>query len=99
MEEELFPVAFNDVDFCLKIRQKGYLNIYNPYIELMHYESKTRGYEVTEEKSERFKKECNNFRNKWKELLKRPDPYYNINLSRDTAMYDVETRKKINYIK
>lgn len=93
MEENLFAVAFNDVDFCLKLREKGYLNIYNPYIELMHYESKTRGYEVTPEKNERFCKECENFKTKWKELLKNPDPYYNPNISRDTAMYDIEENK------
>lgn len=98
MEEELFAVAFNDVDFCLKLREKGYLNIYNPYVELMHYESKTRGYEVTKEKSERFRKECDNFKNKWKKLLEKPDPYYNINLSRNTCKYDIES-DKIQYNK
>lgn len=93
MEENMFAVAFNDVDFCLKLREKGYLNIYNPYIELMHYESKTRGYEVTPEKNERFNKECENFKTKWKEVLKYPDPYYNPNISRNTAMYDIEENK------
>ena len=93
MEEELFKVAFNDVDFCLKIRQKGYLIVYNPYIELMHYESKTRGYENTPEKQERFDRECNNFKTKWKELLSKPDPYFNINFSRDTALYNIRTDK------
>ena len=51
MDEDNFAVAFNDVDFCMKIEQKGYHNIYNPYIELMHYESKTRGYDVGSEKA------------------------------------------------
>ena len=45
MDENDFKVAFNDVDFCLKLIEKGYRNIYNPYIELIHYESKSRGYE------------------------------------------------------
>jgi GT2 family glycosyltransferase len=93
MEEDLFKVAFNDVDFCLKIRQKGYLIVFNPYIELWHYESKTRGYETTPEKQERFEKECNNFKNKWKDLLAKPDPYLNINFRRDTALYNVRTDK------
>jgi GT2 family glycosyltransferase len=93
MDEELFKVAFNDVDFCLKIRQKGYLVVYNPYIELWHYESKTRGYENTPEKQERFENECNNFKNKWKDLLSKPDPYLNINFRRDTASYNVRTDK------
>ncbi|MBP3596592.1 MAG: glycosyltransferase [Clostridia bacterium] len=90
MEEEKFAVAFNDVDFCLKLRQKGYLNIYNPYIELMHYESKTRGYEISNEKKARFQRECEAFKEKWKELLLDPDPYYNLNFSRNTAQYDIE---------
>ena len=93
MEENMFAVAFNDVDFCLKLREKGYLNIYKPYIEIMHYKSKTRGYEVTPEKNERFNKECENFKTKWKEVLKYPDPYYNPNISRNTAMYDIEENK------
>ena len=89
MDEENFKVAFNDVDFCLKIREKGYKIIYNPYIELWHYESKTRGYEDTPEKAKRFENECNNYKKKWKETLKKGDPYYNINLSLTTAQYDI----------
>ena len=90
MDEEDFKVAFNDVDFCLKIREKGYKVIYNPYIELMHYESKTRGYEDTPEKKARFEKESNRFREKWKEVLEKGDPYYNVNLSKTTAQYDIK---------
>lgn len=93
MEEELFKVAFNDVDFCLKIREKGYLIVYNPYIELWHYESKTRGYENTKEKQARFENECNNFKTKWKDLLSKPDPYFNINFSRNTALYNIRPDK------
>lgn len=93
MEEEKFKIAFNDVDFCLKVREKGYKVIYNPYIELMHYESKTRGYEDTPEKKERFEREANNFKNKWKEVIEKGDPYYNKNLSLTTAGYEVRTDK------
>ena len=49
MDEERFKVAFNDVDFCLKIIEKGYYIIYNPYVELFHFESKSRGYEYSKE--------------------------------------------------
>lgn len=93
MDEKDFAVAFNDVDFCLKIREKGYLIIYNPYIELMHYESKTRGYENTPAKKERFEKEANNFKNKWKDVIKKGDPYLNINFSNNTAICQIETNK------
>lgn len=93
MDEEKFAVAFNDVDFCLKLREKGYLIVYNPYIEFIHYESKTRGYEVTPEKKARFEKESNNFKNKWKEQLKETDPYSNINFSNDNANCTIRTDK------
>lgn len=93
MDEEKFAVAFNDVDFCLKLRKKGYLIVYNPYIEFIHYESKTRGYEVTPEKKARFEKESNNFKTKWKEQLKETDPYSNINFSNDNANCTIRTDK------
>lgn len=92
MDEDLFKVAFNDVDFCLKILEKGYNVVYNPYVELIHYESKTRGYEDTPEKKNRFEKEKKAFQEKWKDLLeKNPDPYYNINLSRKDGNYKIKT--------
>ena len=88
MDEENFKVAFNDVDFCLKLLEKGYRNIYNPYSELIHYESKSRGYEYTKSKEERFNKEAENFKLKWKKFIDY-DPYYNINFSRKTCNYDI----------
>ena len=66
MDEINFKVAFNDVDFCLKLIEKGYRNLYNPYIEMIHYESKTRGYEISEEKIKRLQKESDRLKNKWK---------------------------------
>ena len=89
MDEENFKVAFNDVDFCLKLLEKGYRNIYNPYVELIHYESKSRGYEYTKEQEERFNKESENFRLKWKKYIDY-DPYYNINFTRSTCNYDID---------
>ena len=90
MDEENFKVALNDVDFCLKIRERGYRIVYNPYIELIHYESFSRGYEDTPEKKERFKKEIKYFKEKWKLFLETGDPYYNINLSRENAQYSIK---------
>lgn len=89
MDEENFKVAFNDVDFCLKLLQKGYRVVYNPYIELIHYESKSRGYEYTKEQEERFEKESNNFKEKWKEFLENKDSYYNKNFTLKTCNYDI----------
>lgn len=78
-EEEHLTVAFNDVDLCLKIREKGYRIIWTPYAELYHHESATRGYEDTPEKFERFRKEVAYMRYRWKDVLDN-DPYYNPNL-------------------
>ena len=55
MDETEFKVAFNDVDFCLRIREKGYLVVYNPFVEFWHYESKSRGQEDSPEKIKRFR--------------------------------------------
>ena len=93
MNEDL-AVAFNDVDFCLKIREKGYRVVYNPWVELIHYESKSRGYEDTEEKKQRFEKEKEIFKSNWKNLLEEDkDPYFNINFSRDFAEFIIKDEK------
>ena len=78
--DEKFKVAFNDVDFCLKIRQTGKLIVYNPYVQFTHYESKSRGFEDTPEKKKRFQSEVDRFHDKWQSVLDKGDPYYNINL-------------------
>lgn len=80
LSEEL-AVAFNDIDFCMKLRKAGYLIVYNPYAELYHYESKSRGLEDTPEKVARFNKEIATFEKKWPEILENGDPYYNPNLT------------------
>ena len=79
--EEKLAVAFNDVDFCLKVRRAGYLVVYNPYAELIHYESKSRGLEDTPEKVARFNKEMQIFERRWPDILRNGDPYYNPNLT------------------
>lgn len=88
LEEEL-SVAFNDVDFCLKVLKKGYLIVYNPRVEAYHYESKSRGMEDTPEKVRRFRQEIEFMREKWIDLLKN-DPYYNKNLSRSKVNYSLK---------
>lgn len=79
--EERLAVAFNDVDLCLRTVQAGYLVVYNPAVELYHYESKSRGAEDSEEKVRRFQTEIEFMRNRWMDLLKKGDPYYNRNLT------------------
>lgn len=79
--EEKLKVAFNDVDLCLKVRKAGYLVVYDPYVELYHYESKSRGAEDTKEKIRRFQSEIEFMRCRWIDILKNGDPMYNVNLS------------------
>lgn len=78
---EKYQVTFNDVDFCLKIREKGYLNVMNPFAQLYHYESKSRGLDDTYEKNQRFLSEKLMFREDWHEILEKGDPFYNPNLT------------------
>ena len=82
--DESFEVAFNDIDLCLRIRESGRLIVYEPYAELIHSESKSRGYEDTPGKISRFNQEAGRFMKKWPKILKEGDPYYNPNLSLDS---------------
>ncbi|MFN6944235.1 MAG: glycosyltransferase family 2 protein [Cytophagaceae bacterium] len=80
LNEEL-KVAFNDVDFCLRLQEKGCLNVYTPYCEAYHHESISRGYEDTPEKIKRHNFEINLFQKLHSRILKNGDPFYNKNLS------------------
>ncbi|WP_455527033.1 glycosyltransferase family 2 protein [Huintestinicola sp.] len=90
LDEDNFKVAYNDVDLCLKVREKGLLVVWTPYAEAYHYESKSRGYEDTPEKQKRFIAEQNYFKTKWADFLKKGDPYYNPNLTVDRGDYTVK---------
>ena len=79
--EDEFQVAFNDVDFCLKVRKAGYLIVYDADVKLFHYESKSRGMEDTTERFIRFGNEMMLLNSKWDILSTFVDPYYNPNLS------------------
>ena len=87
-----FKIAFNDVDYCLRLRKEGYLIVWNPYAELYHYESKTRGLEDTKGKKQRFETEADKFRSIWKDFLEKGDPYYNPNFSLDVN-YQIDFQK------
>ena len=92
--EEKLQVAFNDVDFCLRVRKAGYLVVFNPYVELYHYESKTRGAENTKEKVRRFQAEIEYMRSHWLDLLKKGDPMYNPNLTLSKWDYSLKNNKR-----
>ena len=87
MDEQLV-VAYNDVDFCLRVREAGYLNVFTPFAELYHFESKTRGYEDTPEKQARFQREKAYLAEKWGDRLK-SDPYYNPNLTHSREDFSI----------
>ncbi len=86
---EDFRVSLNDVDFCLKLRNKGYLNVFTPFAELFHYESLSRGLDLEGENARRYEVESEHFRTKWKEVLDKGDPYYNPNFSLDRSDYSL----------
>ena len=85
-----FAVSLNDVDFCLKLRKEGYLNVFTPFAELYHFESISRGLDDAGEKAQRYNKESEVFRDKWKEELAKGDPYYNPNFSLDRSDYSLK---------
>ncbi len=87
--DEGYAVAFNDIDFCMKIRKAGYLIVFTPFAEFYHYESKSRGDEDTPEKRNRFNSEIFRFQERWGKELKAGDPYYNPNLSLDSEDFSL----------
>lgn len=92
--EEKLTVAFNDVDLCLRTVEQGWLVVYDPHVEMYHYESKSRGAEDSEEKVRRFQQEIEFMRTRWIGLLKDGDPNYNPNLTLSKWNYSLRGRKK-----
>jgi len=92
--DEGYPLAFNDIDLCLKIREKGFNIVWTPHAQLIHYESKTRGYEDTPEKQQRFKMEIDRFTAKWQSWLDKGDPYYNPNLTLTNEDFSIKDADK-----
>ncbi|MBL8498586.1 glycosyltransferase [Nitrosomonas sp. JL21] len=98
LEEQNLQVAFNDVDFCLRLLEAGYRNVWTPHAELYHHESATRGYENTPEKMARFRTEIEYIKQRWSHLLFN-DPAYNPNLTldrEDFSLADPPRREILN---
>lgn len=91
--DENFPIAYNDVDLCLKIRSLGKVIVMNPYVKAYHYESKTRGYEETEDKKKRLEDDTNRLNIKWKKELIKEDPYFNVNFRHDSIIVRISPNK------
>lgn len=97
LDEKNLTVAFNDVDFCLKVRSAGYRNLWTPHAELYHHESVSRGTEDTLEKMQRFTAEVSFMQNKWGSQLSR-DPYYNPNLTTTLDDFSLRTIDEIRIL-
>ena len=87
--EEL-GVAYNDIDLCMKLQKQGYMVLYDPKAELYHYESQTRGFEMTAQKAERVKKEADLFCRTWEKELNQGDRFYNPNLTLEKSDFSLK---------
>ena len=83
--DEGFAVSLNDVDLCIRAWKSGHVNVFTPFAELYHFESVSRGLDDKGEKAKRYDRESAAFREKWKDLLEKGDPYYNPNFSLDRS--------------
>ncbi|WP_288130895.1 glycosyltransferase [Microbulbifer sp.] len=92
--DEAYTVAYNDVDFCLRVQAAGYLNVFTPFAELYHHESKSRGQEDTPEKIARFDEEKARLADRWGALLQR-DPFYNPNLTHAREDFSLAGQEEI----
>lgn len=88
--DETLKVAFNDIDYCLKMRNNNKLIVYNAFSTWYHYESISRGYENSLDKIKRFNSEAQIFQNKWKNVLLTEDPYYNPNFIDDAHLFSLK---------
>lgn len=88
--EESLAVSLNDVDFCLRLRELGKLNLFTPFAELYHYESESRGDDLHGENASRYNEEATRFRERWKALLGQGDPYYNPNFTLERSDYSLK---------
>jgi len=78
--EKDLPIAYNDIDLCIRLMEAGYRNVWTPHAELYHHESLSRAYDDTAEKAARVKSEADYLVNKWSDYIAN-DPTYNLNLS------------------
>lgn len=93
LDEKNLPIALNDIDFCLRLREQGYLNIFTPYCELYHHESRSRGLENTPDKQARFQQEVCYLRQRHTTIFTKGDPYYNPNLPLDRETFGLHLRQ------
>lgn len=88
--DESFKVACNDIDYCLRVRKKNYLVVFNSFAKFYHFESKSRGYENNLEKVNRFNREVEIWQDRWREILANGDPYYNVNFKIENEPFELK---------
>jgi GT2 family glycosyltransferase len=93
LDEDNLAVAFNDIDFCLRLREQGYRNVWTPFAELYHYESISRGDDLSGEKLARFQKEVAYMRKRWGSALDE-DPYWNPHLSLNSTFREIAKQSR-----
>ena len=93
LDEINLPIAFNDVDFCLRLREQSYLNVFTPYCELYHHESRSRGLETTPDRKRKFRQERAYLRQRHIAVFTKGDPYYNLNLPLDRETFGLRLRQ------
>jgi GT2 family glycosyltransferase len=96
LDEQNLPVAFNDVDFCLRVRDAGYRIVMTPYARLYHYESISRGKDISPEKAARAEREIKYIQQRWAKVL-RNDPFYNPNLNYDRPDFKLNRRPRTDF--
>lgn len=97
LNETDLQVGFSDIDFCLRLREAGYRNVWTPYAEFYHYESATRGHEDTPEKIARFNKQVQYMKQRWGDLLLH-DPAYSPNLTLDHADFSLAWPPRVDLL-
>jgi len=83
LDEVNLAISLNDVDFCLRLMENGYMHVYTPYYMVIHAESVSRGFEDSSEKKARFQNEITYFRSRHAQFIEQGDPYYNPNFTRN----------------
>ena len=97
LDEANLKVAFNDVDFCLRLKAAGYRNVWTPYAELYHHESASRGHEDTPEKKLRFEREAHYMKQRWGEALLN-DPAYSPNLTLEREDFSFAWPPRVEFL-
>lgn len=92
LDEINLPIAFNDVDFCLRLREQGYLNVFTPYCELYHHESRSRGPETIPHRKQQFRQERHYLRQQHSTIFDKGDPYYNPHLPLNRETFGLRLR-------